>query len=144
MERSQARLIAAARQPNAWKLSSAARTVDHGARAEAAVIDYLLAERQRAELVALRTPAANIVKELGERPTTSASARPGTARRRGSRAIGRERHQGQRQRARALTLSWSERAQGEAQQRRLRKSQGRLGREQTQSREAQRGMGTAL
>jgi conjugative relaxase-like TrwC/TraI family protein len=44
--------------------------VEHRARAEVAVIDYLLAERGRAELAALRiSPPPYIVNELGERPS---------------------------------------------------------------------------
>ena len=43
--------------------------VVHRARAESAVIDHLLAERGRLELLALRiSPPAYILKELGERP----------------------------------------------------------------------------
>jgi hypothetical protein len=44
--------------------------VEHRARAEVAVIDHLLAERQRVALTAARiSPPAYITHELGERPS---------------------------------------------------------------------------
>jgi hypothetical protein len=44
--------------------------IGHGARAEAAVIEFLIAERERATLTAIRvSPPDYITKELGERPT---------------------------------------------------------------------------
>jgi conjugative relaxase-like TrwC/TraI family protein len=115
--------------------------VEHRAQAEAAVIDYLLAERGRAELAALRiSPPAYIVKELGERPSDlrkrviwdrAAEGIEGYRKQHGigdrDSALGRRPDRGR------------ERAQWEAQQRRLRESQRRLGREQARSREVQRG-----
>ena len=47
--------------------------VEHQARAELAVIDHLLAERERAALAAARiSPPDYVVKELGERPVEAA------------------------------------------------------------------------
>jgi hypothetical protein len=47
----------------------ASPAVEHQARAEMAVIDHLLAERERAALAAVRiSPPDYIVRELGERP----------------------------------------------------------------------------
>jgi hypothetical protein len=120
--------------------------VEHRARAESAVIDYLLAERQRAELAALRiSPPPYIVKELGERPNDLPKRSTWD---RAAQAIESYRKEnGVRDRDSALGPRpdhGAKRAQWEAQQRRLRESQRRLGREQAHSREAQRGAQRSL
>jgi conjugative relaxase-like TrwC/TraI family protein len=121
-------------------------SVEHRARAEAAVIDHLLAERQRAELTALRiSPPPYIVKELGERPS---DLRKRASWDRAAEGIeGYRKQNGVRDRDSALgphPARGRERARWEAQQRRLRESQRRLGVEQARSREAQRGAERSL
>ena len=121
--------------------------VEHRARAEAAVIDYLLAERQRAELAALRiSPPTYIVKELGERPgdlrkrsTWDRAAQGIESYRKENRVRDRDKNA-----LGARPDRGPKRAQWEAQQRRLRESQRRLGREQAHGREAQRGAQRSL
>src|SRR5690606_37743574 len=50
--------------------------IRHDARAEAAVIEHLLAERERSTIAAVRiSPPPYIDKELGERPTDPVKAR---------------------------------------------------------------------
>jgi hypothetical protein len=120
--------------------------VEHRARAEAAVIDHLLAERQRAELAALRiSPPAYIVKELGERP---GDLRKRSTWDRAAQGIeGYRKENGVRDRDSALGPRpdrGAERAQWEAQQRRLRESQRRLGLEQARSRDLKRGAQRSL
>ena len=120
--------------------------VEHRARAEAAVIDYLLAERQRAELAALRiSPPAYVIKELGERPS---DLRKRSTWDRAAQGIeGYRKENGVRDRDNALGARpdrGPKRAQWEAQQRRLREGQRRLGREQARSREALRGAQRSL
>ncbi len=120
--------------------------VEHRARAEAAVIDYLLAERQRAELAALRiSPPNYIVKELGERP---GDLRRGSTWDRAAQGIeGYRKENGIGDKDSALGPRpdrGGARAQWEAEQRRLRESQRRLGREQARSRELERGAGIEL
>jgi conjugative relaxase-like TrwC/TraI family protein len=120
--------------------------VDHRARAESAVIDYLLAERKRSELVALRiSPPDYIVKELGERPSDPKTR---GAWDRGAEGIeGYRKQHGIKDRDSALGRRpdrGPERAQWDAQQRQLRESQRRLGREQARSKEVQRGVGIEL
>jgi conjugative relaxase-like TrwC/TraI family protein len=120
--------------------------VEHGARAEAAAIDYLLAERQRAELAALRiSPPAYVVKELGERP--SDLPKRSTWDRAAQGIEGYRKENGVRGRDSALGARpdrGAKRAQWEAQQRRLRESQRRLGLEQARSRDLQRGAQRSL
>jgi hypothetical protein len=120
--------------------------VEHRARAEAAVIDYLLAERQRAELAALRiSPPAYIVKELGERPS---DLRKRSTWDRAAQGIeGYRKENGVRDKDSALGPRpdrGPKQAQWEGQQRRLRESQRRLGLEQARSRELQRGAQRSL
>ena len=114
--------------------------VEHRARAEAAVIDYLLAERQRAELAALRiSPPAYIVKKLGERPGDLRKRSTWDRAAQGIEGYRTENGIGDRDSALGPRPDrGAKRAQWEAQQRRLRDSQRRLGREQTHSRDAQR------
>jgi hypothetical protein len=114
--------------------------VKHRARAEAAVIDHLLAERGRLELLALRiSPPAYILKELGERPRDLGKR---AAWDRGAEGIEDYRKQhgiGDRDSALGRRPDRGrETAQWEHQQRGLRESQRRLGREQARVKEAQR------
>jgi conjugative relaxase-like TrwC/TraI family protein len=120
--------------------------VEHGARAETAVIDYLLAERQRAEVAALRvSPPDYIVKELGERPGDLRKA--ATWDRSAQEIQGYRKDHGVKDRDNALGPRpdrGGARAQWEAQRRRLRESQRRLGREKVSGHEAQRSAGRSL
>jgi conjugative relaxase-like TrwC/TraI family protein len=114
--------------------------IEYRARAEAAVIDYLLAERQRAELAALRiSPPHYIVKELGERP--SDLHKRATWDRAAQGIEGYRKENGVKDKDNALgrqPKGARERGRWEAQRRRLRESQRRLGREQARSKAAQR------
>jgi len=114
--------------------------VEYRARAEAAVIDYLLAERQRAELAAMRvSPPDHILRELGERPNDLGKA--ATWDRAAQDIQGYRKEHGIRDRDNALGPrpdGGGARARWEAQQRQLRESQRRLGREQGPVREAHR------
>ena len=114
--------------------------VEHRARAESAVIDYLLAERGRAELAALRiSPPPYIVKELGERPGDLRKRKTWDRAAGGIEGYRKQHGIGDRDSALGSRPDrGSKRAQWEAQQRRLRESQRRLGREQARSREAER------
>lgn len=120
--------------------------VQHRARAEAAVIDYLLAERRRAELAALRiSPPTYIVKGLGERPSDLRKRSTWDRAAQGVETYRKE--NGVRDRDSALGPRpdrGPKRAQWEAQQRRLRESQRRLGLEQARSRDLQRGARRSL
>jgi hypothetical protein len=120
--------------------------VGHEARAEAAVIEHLIAERERATLTALRvSPPDYIVRELGERPSDprereiwdkavrqveSYRIRNGVVDR--DSALGRE------------PESPSQRAARESQLRQIRQSQRELGRVQAQGRSVDRGIELGL
>ncbi len=122
--------------------------IRHDARAEASVIEHLLAERERASLAAVRiSPPDYITRELGERPADPGKRREWDgAVRRIERY--RERH-GVRDQEHALGREpedRSGRAVREAEQRRLRESQRRLElvHERSLSRERSIGMGIEL
>jgi conjugative relaxase-like TrwC/TraI family protein len=125
---------------------SALTPIEHQARAEAAVIEHLLAERERAMLAAVRiSPPAYITKELGQRPSDPVKRREwdGAVRRiEGYRerhgvvdkdnALGREPESG------TARASW------QAEQSRLVQSQRELGREQVHERALDRGIEIGL
>jgi hypothetical protein len=117
--------------------------VAHRARAQVAVIDYLLAERGRVQLAALRiSPPPYILKELGQCP--SDPHRRSTWDRVAQGIEGYRKENGIRDKDSALGArpdSGPKRAQWEAQQRRVRESQRRLGREQARGREVELGRG---
>ncbi len=120
--------------------------VEHGARAEVAVIKHLLAERGRLERLALRiSPPDYILKEPGEGPKDLDKR---GAWDRGAEGIERYRKEnGVKDRDSALGRrpdGGREKVQWEHQQRRLRESQRRLGREQARNREVERGLGIEL
>jgi hypothetical protein len=112
--------------------------VEHRARAEVAVIDYLLDERQRSELAALRvSPPDYIVRELGERPddlrkvaSWDRAAQEIQGFRKEHRVTDRDSALGPRPERGAERVRW------DAQQRQLREARRRLGREQTLDRSA--------
>ncbi|HEX3239653.1 MAG TPA: MobF family relaxase [Solirubrobacterales bacterium] len=110
--------------------------VGHQARAESAVIDHVIAERERAAFLAARTsPSDYIVRELGERPTDPAKRQTWDRAVRGIEGY-RQQH-GIRDRDNLLGAepeSHAGRAARQAQERRLRQSQRELGRKVTATR----------
>jgi hypothetical protein len=113
--------------------------VAHEARAEAAVVDRLLAQRERAELAALRiAPPDYIAKELGERPQGRIDGRSWDHA--AKRIEGYRKEYGIEDRDTALGARPAERGEQrerwERTQRQLAESRRQLGREQDRGREA--------
>jgi hypothetical protein len=110
------------------------------------VIDHLLADRERAAFLAVRTSPPNyILKELGERPSDPAKRQTWDRAVRGIEGY-RQQH-GIRDRDNALGAepeSRTGRAAREAQERRLRESQRELGREVTATRAQSLGKGMGI
>lgn len=100
----------------------------------------MLAERQRAELAALRIfPPAYVVKALGERPSDLHKRKTWDRAAQGIESYRKENRVKDRDNALDLQpKSPGERARWEAQRRQLRESQRRLGREQARRKVAQR------